>query len=362
MKRVSLEQFRTDLLERAVAAANGSPESPVIAADWLARARRYGDPATTACALVTLGHAHQHVGALGEAQGAFRAAIPLWNQAGDAYALADARIELGHSYYAAGEYPRALATWLDSLEHVRETQDLNSGTRIYLGVGKMYYALEDFSSALRYHELALQLARRLNAPKPVCEVLINIAGDAYRLQRYERALTALSEADALLHSGVFTNHVWEAEVESYLGLIHFGRGEYEQARLKLDAAFAIHQQNQNLWGKSHVMLALGRTHARLGELARAEACLANASELAEQAKLTALMRQSAELRADLAVRQGDHRAALQHYKRMHALEAGDEPERPSLQINRQVAERLRTGTVRLRLERTRKRLAGRAGL
>ncbi|TJZ72989.1 tetratricopeptide repeat protein [Chitiniphilus eburneus] len=355
-----LDSFLAELRPLAIAAANGSPEPPADAADLLARARRFGDPGVTACALVTLGHAHQHIGALDEAQAAFRAAAPLYAQAGDDRACTEAQVELGYSHYAAGEYPRALAAWLDSLEQVRARRDLHHGTRIYLGVGKVYYALEDFTSALRYHELALQLVRGLDTPKLCCEVLINIAGDAYRMQHFDRALRALAEAGELL-AGAVSNHVWEAEVESYLGLIHFARGEYPAAREKLDSAFAIHQENQNLWGKSHVLLALGRTHARLGELSRAEACLTSADELAGQARLTSVSREAAALLADLAIRRGDHAAALRHYKHVHALAAGDETVPPALHLGRQVGERLRQAVLRLRMENARRRLAGQPG-
>ncbi|GAA5787480.1 tetratricopeptide repeat protein [Chitiniphilus shinanonensis] len=355
-----LDAFRDELRPLAVAAANGSPEPPAVAADLVARARRFGDPATLACALVTLGHAHQHVGALADAQAAFRAAVPLYAQAGDEHASVEAQVELGYSHYAAGEYPRALATWLDSLEQVRERRDLHHGTRVYLGVGKVYYALEDFGSALRYHELALQLVRGLDSPKLCCEVLINIAGDAYRQQHFDRAQRALAEAAELL-AGPVSNHVWEAEVESYLGLIHFARGEYPAAREKLDHAFAIHQENQNLWGKSHVLLALGRTHARLGELERAEACLTSADELAGQARLDNVSRQAAELLADLAQRRGDFAAALRYCKRVHALVAGEHAVPPALHLGRQVTERLRRGVLRLRMEHARRRLQSTSG-
>ncbi|WP_148714190.1 tetratricopeptide repeat protein [Chitinolyticbacter meiyuanensis] len=349
------EQFLAEFEPLAAAARNGSPERPEVMADWLARAKRLGDAVTIARVYVTLGHAHQHVGALPRAQAAFRAAIPLFDEARHDRDMIEAQLQLGHAYYVAGAYQRALSVWLDSLSRVHAMHDIENGARVYLGVGKVYYAIEDYATALAYHEFALKLAEPQGDPYLSCEVLINIAGDAYRQQVYDRALAALKEAGGLLR-GAVRNQVWEAEVRSYHGLIHYARGDYPAARTALEGALAIHRLNQNRWGLAHVLLALGRTLLRLDQHDEAEAALQEAMQLAGDAGMTTVQRDAADLLADLALRRNDHRAALAAYKHLAALACPDDGSAMSLRTGAAVAERLRRAMLQTRIEQTRLRL------
>ncbi|HSC80709.1 MAG TPA: tetratricopeptide repeat protein [Chitinolyticbacter sp.] len=350
----TLAQFQAEFNPLIEAARHGSPEKPEVISGWLARARRLGDSNIVAQAYVTLGHAHQHVGALPRAQAAFRAAIALFDEARRDRDMIEAQLQLGHTYYAAGAYQRALGIWLDSLSRVHALHDVENGARVYLGVGKVYYAIEDYATALAYHEFALKLADPHGDPYLSCEVLINIASDAYRQQVYDRALAALQEAGALLR-GAVRNQVWEAEVRSYHGLIHYARGDFPAAREALEGALAIHRDNQNLWGLSHVLLALGRSYLRLGMLDEADAALQEAMRLSSEGGMAALQRDVADLLADLALSRDDHRAALLAYKRLAALTCADSTA-AALRPGPAVAERLRRILLQTRIAQTRLRL------
>ncbi|MBE9609028.1 hypothetical protein [Chitinilyticum piscinae] len=319
MDPVALLQAELSPLARE--AAHGSPKSPRIIEALLVRARQLDYQPLEALALVTLGHAWQHVGKARQAHQAFRRAAELYHQLGDGHARIEALVELGRSHYAFGDPARALAIWSRTLELARGSHDMRNCARICLGVGQLYVAQGDHPRSLRYHELALSLARPLGEEHLCCEALLNVAGDAYRCRDFTRAQDALAEAERLL-AGPVQNRVWSAEVVNYRGLIHYEQGEYRTAVATLDVAFTLHDNNDNLWGRGHALFALGKAHLALEELGAAHDCFAAALDMAQQGKLGSLIIQCAEQLATMALEAADHRSALQYLRLSEALEQG----------------------------------------
>ncbi|WP_043648024.1 hypothetical protein [Chitinilyticum litopenaei] len=305
--------LQAELAPLAREAAHGSPKSPRVIDKLLQRALLLDYGPLIALAQVTLGHAWQHVGQFRLAQQAFRLGAERYHQHGDEHARIEALVELGRSHYAAGSATRALDIWSRTLEYARAAHDMRNCARICLGVGQLYVALADHPRSLRYHELALRLARPLGDEHLSCEALLNVAGDAYRCGAYERALTVLAEAETLL-SGPVQNRVWAAEVVNYRGLIHHAQGEYTTALAELDVAFTLHDDNDNLWGRAHALLALGRTQLALHDRDGARHHLEAALELGQQSQIASLVAAAAGELAGLAQAGGDARAALRYLR------------------------------------------------
>ncbi|AOY00741.1 hypothetical protein [Jeongeupia sp. USM3] len=301
----------------AAAAENGSPPPPVEVEALLARARECSDIRLEGLALVTLGHAWQHVGRLRTAQQAFRDAAECFRDAGHARARSEALIELGRARYAGGDIAAALDTWSQCLALAHDNGDRDHCARICLGVGQAYVALGDGEAALRHHELALTLARPIGHDRLCCEALINVAGDAYRLQRYERAEAVLAEADALLQTKV-SNKVWAAEVHYYRGLVCLARNDVDGALAALSAAHRAHADNLSVWGEAHACLALGQACEAAGRPGVASVHYLAGRTLAQRAGLIALHRQLLHRLVALARNGGDFATAL---ARLHELDA-----------------------------------------
>ncbi|WP_028453478.1 tetratricopeptide repeat protein [Chitinilyticum aquatile] len=318
MDPVALLQAELGPLARE--AAHGSPKSPRVIERLLQRARQLDYQPLIALARVTLGHAWQHVGKFRQAQRAFLQGADLYRQLGDEHARVEAMVELGRSHYACGDAARALDIWSRTLELARANHDMRNCARICLGVGQLYVAQGDHPRSLRYHELALRLARPLGDDHLVCEALLNVAGDAYRCAIFDRAMAVLDEAEQLL-AGPVHNRVWSAEVINYRGLVHHARGDYVTALAELDVAFTLHDNNRNLWGRAHSLLALGRTHLQLGDTASGQRCLEAALEMGQQSQIAPLVVQSAELLAELASQQNEHYQALAYLRLIDALES-----------------------------------------
>ncbi|SMC28374.1 hypothetical protein SAMN02745857_03222 [Andreprevotia lacus DSM 23236] len=324
----------------ATAAANGSPPEPADGEALLRRARASGSPQLVGLAQLIMGHAWQHVGALLMAQRLFRRAALTFQQAGLSRQHVEAMIEVGRACNVAGDVTQALAAWTASLAHARDSHDMYNCARVYLGVGQVYVGFGDHATALQYHELALKLALPLAQDRLCCEALINVAGDAYRAGLHARAIEALDEAERLL-AGPVHNRVWSAEVCNYRGLIEYALGNDAAALPLLETAFALHNENDNLWGKAHALLALGRAWARQGDVASAERNLLGARELARHAGMLALQQDCAELLAELARDRNDAATALRRLRELHALRS--EPAKsPQLRLRPQAINQLKT--------------------
>lgn len=348
--------LQAELAPLAREAAHGSPKSPRVIEKLLQRARKLDYQPLQALAKVTLGHAWQHVGKFRQAQHAFQQGADLYQRLGDEHAHVEALVELGRSYHASGNPARALAIWSRTLEFARANHDMRNCARICLGVGQLYVAQGDHPRSLRYHELALRLARPLGDDHLCCEALLNVAGDAYRCMAHERAMAALDEAETLL-GGPVHNRVWAAEIINYRGLVHHARGDYIAALAELDVAFTLHDDNNNLWGRAHALLALGRTHLQLGDTTSAQRCLEAALEMGQQSGIATLLVQSAELLAEMASSAGNHRQALTYLQLIEEAEcshvsdtAGERPTATQQQRLQQLEAESRARVLKLQLQ------------
>ncbi|WP_432723499.1 tetratricopeptide repeat protein [Jeongeupia wiesaeckerbachi] len=303
----------------AIDAENGSPPPPADVEPLLARARAVGDARLEALAMVTLGHAWQHVGRLRTAQQAFRDAAACFAAAGHTRGRIEALIEYGRARYAAGEIASALDTWSQCLELAHDNGDGDHCARVCLGVGQACVALGDHAGALRYHELALTLARPLGHDRLSCEALINVGGDAYRLRQGDRALAALAEADALLQTKV-SNRVWAAEVPYYRGLVYLANGDFDAALSALAQARTAHADNHSVWGEAHSWFALGQAHEAAAQPTHAGECYRAARLLVQGAGLIALHQQLLRRLAALARASDDMAAALAWLRELEVLD------------------------------------------
>ncbi|WP_373976516.1 tetratricopeptide repeat protein [Chitinibacter sp. SCUT-21] len=303
------KQLLHELEAIARRSACGSPPSPAAALDLLKSAQ--GDVQLTALASVILGHAWQHLSEHHKAQMAFSTAIEGFKQAQRPKDETEAIILLGMSYLQSGEPLRALDSWSTALLLARKINDREQCTRVYLGVSQVYIGFGDFHSALSFNELALEMARRLKHAERKCEALLNVASDAFRLGRYSYTLQCVAEAEKILATSV-SNKIWSAEVVYFRGRVHAEQGHCLQAKLELETAFQLSEQNENLWGKAHALIALGEVLLKLNDASAGEV-LERAHAMAVEAKLNPLVQRGSLALIAWYEEQGDLEATLPHY-------------------------------------------------
>ncbi|QLG88735.1 tetratricopeptide repeat protein [Chitinibacter bivalviorum] len=287
----------------------GSPPSPLVALELLKSVK--GDVYLTALASAVMGHAWQHISEHDKAQMAFSSAIEGFRAAKRARDETEAMILLGTSHLLSGEPMRALDHWSNALQIARKINDRELCIRVYLGVGQVYIGFGDMESALQFNELALEMARRLNHDERKGEALLNVASDAYRLGRYSYTLQCIAEAEKLLETTI-SNKIWSAEVVYFRGRVHAQQGHYAQAKLELETAYQLSEQNDNLWGKAHALTALSETLLKMGD-GQTGQVLEDAHQLAKMANLAPLLLRCSQALITWYEQCGDVSASLPHY-------------------------------------------------
>ncbi|MBY0444746.1 MAG: tetratricopeptide repeat protein [Burkholderiales bacterium] len=247
-------QFSTQLEVIAKQPLCGSPPSPSEALQLLARAEP--EPKLLAIAQVILGHSWQHLSEHGQAQQAFLAGVHGFKAIQNKQEQTKTLILLGFSHLLSNEPLLALDDWSDALKLARKLNDRELCAQIYMGIGQVYIGFGDDKAALSFNELALELARKLDSDYLKCEVLLNVASDAYRLKRFSYTLQCIAEAEKILQQSI-VNPIWSAEIIYYLGIVHAEQKLFAQAKIELETAFMLSEQNNNLWGKVHALTALG---------------------------------------------------------------------------------------------------------
>lgn len=255
-------QFAAQLEILARESYCGSPPAPAEARQLLQNT--FDEPRLMALAQVILGHSWQHLSEHLKAQQAFLAGMLSFKAAGCLKEQTETLILLGFSHLLSNEPLIALDYWSDALVIARKLKNRKLCARIYMGISQVYIGFGDNQAALGFNELALELARKLGSDHLKCEVLLNVASDACRLKRFSYALQCLAEAEKLLQQSV-VNPIWSAEIIYYLGVVHAEQKQWAQAKIELETAFALSDQNDNLWGKAHALTALAEVLLALGE-------------------------------------------------------------------------------------------------
>lgn len=303
------QQLTLEFETIAKQACCGSPPSPMVALELLKTAK--GDVHLTALACVILGHAWQHISEHHKAQMAFSSAIEGFKQAGYQHDETEARILLGMSHLLSGEPLKALDCWSAALVIARKINDRDLCIRVYLGVGQVYIGFGDYQAALSFNELALEMARRLNHDERKGEALLNVASDAYRLGRYNYTLQCVAEAEKILENTI-SNKIWSAEVVYYRGLVHAAQGHFAQAKLELETAYLLSDQNDNLWGKAHALTALGETLLQMQESNTGDV-LEKAHQMASSGGMSLLIQRASRALISWYEQQGQIAKTLPYY-------------------------------------------------
>ncbi|HSC79529.1 MAG TPA: hypothetical protein VLC08_04185 [Chitinolyticbacter sp.] len=351
----ALTELDYELLER-----DGYARIVEEADSLLADCRALNDAALITRTLIERGRVLFFAGQREAAADCMREAVRHATQAALKTQVVHACDELALVLYDLADYLPALDAWLKCLELASELHDMRWCTKAYIGVGKVYDALRDYDSASYFHQMAQQLAEMQDDTRLRCQIQINLASVAYSQQNYPAALAALDVAASLLAQGV-DNPVWQAEVVSYYGLVHFERGDYVLAQRYLKDAQQLYRSHKNAWGQVQVLLSLGKTLRNLGHNDEALEYLLTANQLARQTQIPSLRIPTEELLAQSYRDLGRHRDALTHHQQMHALIATQTTHHAGgVRLSSQAARQLADLEQQFDLELLRLRLAAQA--
>lgn len=233
---------------------------------------------------------------------------------------ADEQYGLALSYVADGRRGRAEQAYRRALELYREAGDAAGMARVYTNLGAMYLAPEDLVRAefacryaMKQHEQAGDAAGMARSACNLANVCLRRheagVGDSGELARAE---AALEEARSMYED--LRQPAKLAGIQCALGSVYLERGDLVGSEQSHRKAIALHRQTDNLPGMACAYGHLGDTLLRRGDLAGAEDAYAEALALARRAPKGQLMQPvlAAKL-GDVSGQRGDADAACEHW-------------------------------------------------
>lgn len=146
-------------------------------------------------------------------------------------------------------------------------------------MGNYYYEIAESEKAIDYAERALVIARDLGDPELEAGVTFLLGQNHYGLGNYARAIDLLVRNVAALEAAQLdiTYHVGPARLSvtarCFLARALAEVGEFRQAATRAEEAITLSERDDEAFGLAHGFFALGITHLRQGNLARAIAML-----------------------------------------------------------------------------------------
>jgi CHAT domain-containing protein len=239
----------------------------------LALFEELGDRRRAAVVLDNMGILHMHRGDFPQARDLIERGLAIRREVGDAYGIAKGLDSLGHAYRAQGAYRRALDAFQQAWRARTKLGDRPGVIDSVTNIGLVHFSQGDYAAAIDFFRRGLRLNGPDGSQSLVSESLFAIGAAAWRLGDARRA-------EANLYASLRI-----AEAENYRSL-----------------APAIRQE------LGRIALERGRTDAAARLLRRA---LTEREQIADHDGIAETLVAT----ADLRLRLGDSRAALEHAQR-----------------------------------------------
>jgi len=297
-----------------------------------ARARADARYLAGRCADLLLDH-EMALAAYGDALEAFEAAQ-------DDCAIARTLRAISFVHDTLGDFSRALDYQFRALEIDQRTGDEGSKAATLRTIGLVYSRSGDPATGLEFYQQSLALCRLPQDALERGKTLNNVGINLKNLGRYAEARAALDEAhDQFAELGL---PLQQSATLNNLGLVMQRLGDPAGAERTLREALELSEATGYRHGVAHANLALGRLCTAQGRIADARGLLEAALAVCERHRLKPTQYECHEALAELFDATGDPAAALDHYKRFHALEREVQSEAAhdklrALQIQQQVA-------------------------
>lgn len=273
--------------------------------------------AELAACLVTRGRLHLKNAAYAAALVDFQTAVQQFQQLGREREMAAARSYYGVTFAHMGEFSEALEHLFQALKEAERLGDRLLTAEITNDICYTYVLLGQPELAIPHLLQAVQTLRELHDPLRLSWTLDSLAmaylhtGDPRRAMEYESEALKIAE----------TIHAWQDQAVylNNLGEIYLAQGDDS-------AAVAAYQQALNVARRHNlnaeialILLNLGKLHSERGHFDAAEKDLNEALQIARQIHRQPQVMEAYRALADLYEKSGKAAAALEMYKKYHAV-------------------------------------------
>jgi tetratricopeptide (TPR) repeat protein len=291
-------------------------------------ARRTGDHAAEATALIRIGDIDWQQGRLQQAADHFRQALPLFRAAGDraGEALALCNISLAETEF--GRYEQATRHQQEAVAISRDIGDRRGEAWTLDSLGLVRQRQGRYQEAADYYQQFLDLSRKTGDRPGEAWALGRLGTIDLQLSRYQHGAKRLQQARALFHEAGDT--IGESHVLARLGEVYIGFGRYEQAAGNFERALAKSREIGDPGMEADSLNGLGEVLFRTGDTDKARAYHAAALRLAPeagpplvQARAHSGLARACQVGGDLAQARHHWQQALTRYTAIGAPEADE---------------------------------------
>jgi tetratricopeptide (TPR) repeat protein/DNA-binding SARP family transcriptional activator len=288
------------------------PEATTVFGHALDVARRTGDRAAEAAALLDMGAVDWQQGRYERAAERNGRALALFRAAGDRAGQARALGNLGLGDTALGRYEQAARHQQEAVALHREVGDRFGEARALGGLGLARQRQGRYREAGGYHRQSLDLSREIGDREGEGYALTRLGVIDLRLSRYEHAAGYLGQAMALFRDMGDTGG--EADTLTRLGEVYLRLDRFEQAADNFAQALAIFREIGDPGTEADALNGLGEVLLRTGETGRARAHLSVALRLASEAGVPLVQARAHSGLARACQADGDWLAARHHWQ------------------------------------------------
>ena len=257
------------------------PEAITIHTHALRAARRTGDPAAEAAALIGLGLVHGHQGRHPRATRCFRQALAQYRRAGDQGGQARALNYLGLIHCQQGHYPQATSDFQQSAAVYRTAGERTGEAYALSNLGVIALRQGRYQQATGHQQQALALLGAMRDRHGQATVLERLGLLALQQGHYQQATSQLQQAFTRYRD--IGDQQGVASTRARLGLVSLRQEEYQHATHQFQQALTVYRQIGDPSGQATALNGLGDVLLATGRPANARIHHAAAARLAVQA-------------------------------------------------------------------------------
>lgn len=261
--------------------------------------------------------AHQNLGDYREALSWCDRSSSVAEEVGDRNALARALNTTGVVFWRLADYDRAIDFLLQALELEEQVGSPLSQSRVLTNIGIVQAAMGNYTSALDFYERSLEIKEREGDIRGIANVLNNMAEVHRELGRLDIALDLHQRSLTLKRRlgydvGAITSYM-------QIGMIQSAKGEDEPALMSFQEALRLIEKTGNRANQPQLLVHMGVVDRRMGRLDSAVETLLGAFDMAKEIEAKEAVRDASLELARTYELLGDHRAALDSFKRYQSV-------------------------------------------
>jgi signal transduction histidine kinase len=245
-------------------------------------------------------------------------ALPVLSRLPDSLYVSTVLNNLGDYHLELGHYDEAYLNFTESFRKARKQRDTLIQLVALHNVGKVFKELGQYDRALDHFDASLTISRQIDDSLGEAYYLLELGDVLHREAHHDSALSVLRRA---LHTERLTRALEiEPRTLDLIGDTYLELGRYPESRAYYDSALAIHQKNNNAFGRAQSTLGISNMLIRQKKFKEAEEAVRRSLELSRSMNAMTIERECYALLAQVKEQLRQYSEALEYYKRSRKID------------------------------------------